>query len=79
MDNPDAAERVRARIYDQAKNLGDFAIGRPGKVAGTHEKLLSPLPYFLVYNIVQRANGREAVEIADIIHMARNWPEGEPP
>ncbi|HSK41452.1 MAG TPA: type II toxin-antitoxin system RelE/ParE family toxin [Arenibaculum sp.] len=42
--NPDAAERVAERVEEVAASLVDFATGRPGRVHGTYEKVVSGLP-----------------------------------
>lgn len=42
---PDAAERVADTIDRVVTNLGDMATGRPGRVAGTYEKVVPGLPY----------------------------------
>ena len=77
-DNPTAARRVAAVLYRTALALGDMPIGRPGRVTGTYEKLVTGLPYILAYVIVG-AGEREEVAIVRVIHTSRNWPaEGWP-
>lgn len=44
-ENPDAAERVAARIDHAGAALANFATGRPGRVTGTYERVLHHLPY----------------------------------
>lgn len=78
-DNVIAAERVADRIEQAAANLSDFAIGRPGRVSGTYEKVLPGLPYILAYEIISRPEGDETVAILHVIHGARDWPEGRWP
>ena len=73
-ENPAAAERVAARIDDAAANLGETATGRPGRVTGIYETVLSGLPYILAYEIVGQPEGDELVAILHVIHGARNWP-----
>jgi hypothetical protein len=46
-DNPQAARQMVACIRRSAENLGELAIGRPGRAAGTYEKTLSSLLYIL--------------------------------
>lgn len=72
-DNPQAARKVAARIQDAAIDLADQAIGRPGRVAGTYERVLSGLPYIVVYAL-SSTNGREIVAILRIIHSSQQWP-----
>ena len=73
-DNPDAAERVARRIDETARALGDFAIGRAGRVQGTYEKVVTGLPYILAYSLLEHADGTEQVAILHVIHTSRNWP-----
>ena len=77
-DNPAAARHVAAVLDRTALALGDMPIGRPGRVTGTYEKLVTGLPYILAYVIVG-AGEREEVAIVRVIHTSRNWPaEGWP-
>ncbi|MFZ4748475.1 MAG: type II toxin-antitoxin system RelE/ParE family toxin [Sphingomonas sp.] len=73
-DDPVAAARVVDRLRKAAAQLEDFATGRPGRVAGTHEKSVTGLPYIIAYEIVPRDAG-EIVAILRVIHTARDWPE----
>jgi plasmid stabilization system protein ParE len=72
-DNPSAARRVADRIRDTGVALGDRATGRPGRVAGTYEKLVVGLPYIVAYSIANKGDG-EVISILRVIHMARDWP-----
>ena len=78
-DDPDAAARVADRIETAGALLADFATGRPGRVHGTYEKVVSGLPYILAYEIVTRPDGGETVAILHVIHGARDWPAGRWP
>jgi plasmid stabilization system protein ParE len=73
-DNPDAAERVVDAIEDAGNRLGEFATGRPGRVTGTYEKVVTGLPYIIAYALTD-----EAVVIVRVIHTARDWLEEEWP
>jgi plasmid stabilization system protein ParE len=44
-------------------------MGRPGRVAGTRELALAPLPFIVVYRVREYR-----VEIARILHGAQRWP-----
>jgi toxin ParE1/3/4 len=69
-ENTSAALRVARRIYQGAASLTDFPLrGRPGRIAGTRELVISPLPYVLVYRIKDNF-----VEIARVLHGAQQWP-----
>ncbi len=46
------------------------ALGRPGRVSGTRELVVSGTPYIVPY----RVRG-ETVEILRVQHAARKWPE----
>ncbi len=46
-------------------------LGRSGRVPGTRELVLRPLPFIVVYRV--RRNG---VEILALLHGARKWPLG---
>ncbi len=77
-DNPDAARRAADRIRETGVALGKTATGRPGRVTGTYEKLVTGLPYIIAYAIGAKA-GRETVSILRVIHTARDWsPEKWP-
>ena len=77
-DNPFAAEKVVDAIDEAGDGLGHFATGRPGRVAGTYEKLVVGQPYLIAYAIKSRRDG-EAVSVLRVIHTSRDWPAGEWP
>ncbi len=70
-ENPVAATVVTERIIQQVEMLLNFSpgIGRPGRIAGTRELVISRTPYVVIYRI-----GTELVEILAVIHHARDWP-----
>jgi addiction module RelE/StbE family toxin len=69
-DNPAAAQRTARNIYGRAGLLKTNPwIGREGRVAGTRELPLPPLPFILIYRVTA-----ETVEISNIIHGAQVWP-----
>ena len=70
-DNPVAAARVVELILVAVKQLERFpAIGRPGRVPGTRELVVSGTPYIVPYRV--RA-GR--VEVLRVFHGSRRWPD----
>jgi toxin ParE1/3/4 len=70
-DSPTAATRTVQRIQVAVSQLRRYpAIGRPGRVMGTRELVVSGTPYIVPY----RVRG-ELVEILRIFHGARRWPE----
>jgi addiction module RelE/StbE family toxin len=69
-DNPSAAPGVAKTIYDGCASLEEFPYrGRKGRIQGTRELVLAPLPYIVVYRIKERA-----AEIVRIYHGAQDWP-----
>ena len=72
-DNPDAANRTLERLEDAGGRLLRFPrSGRIGQIAGTRELVVWRTPYILVYRI----RGHD-VEIAHVVHGARQWPPGK--
>jgi plasmid stabilization system protein ParE len=70
LDSLAAAQRVAKTIYAGAAALRTFPHrGRIGRVEGTRELSLPPLPFVIVYRVLP-----EAVEISNVIHGARRWP-----
>lgn len=68
--NPAAADRVAHSMYDSAASLESFSNrGRPGRIDGTRELVLAPLPFIVVYRVK-----RNVVEIARVLHGAQRWP-----
>jgi toxin ParE1/3/4 len=75
LDNPAAAQRVGRAIYNRLSMLGDFPqSGRIGRVEGTRELPLPPLPFIVVYRLFEYAN---VVEIVNVIHGAQRWPPAD--
>jgi toxin ParE1/3/4 len=75
-DNPAAAERVERRLVAAVASLAEQPRrGRPGRVEGTRELVIPPLPYIVIYRIVERPL-RPISEIAvmRVLHGARRWP-----
>ena len=70
-DDPGAAARIVERIVTSVERLGAHPVsGRPGRVPGTRELVVSGTPYLVPY----RVRG-ETVEILRVFHGARKWPE----
>jgi plasmid stabilization system protein ParE len=69
--NPVAADRVAATIDRSARRLGAMQTGRPGRVAGTYEKVVEGHPYIIAYVVT---DARDAIVILRVIHGARDWP-----
>lgn len=70
-DNPSAAKRIVARLWAVVKTLAKHPeVGRPGRVSGTRELIVSRTPFLVPYRIV----GSE-IQILRVLHGARQWPE----
>ena len=70
-DNPDAAARIVQRIAASVGRLATHpASGRPGRVPGTRELVVTGNPYIVPYRVSD-----ETVEILRVFHAARKWPE----
>ncbi len=46
-------------------------IGRPGRVAGTRELVLTDIPYIVPYRPTTAG-----IEILTVMHSAQRWPDG---
>jgi len=69
-DDPTASRNVAQKIWDSSQMLAlQPAIGRPGRVSGTRELLISGLPYILSY--IQKG---DAIYILRLIHSSMIWP-----
>lgn len=69
--DPEAARRVASAIVDAVERLTAHpAVGRPGRVPGTRELVVSRTPYVIPYRV------REGVvEILRVFHARRLWPD----
>jgi len=69
-DNPSAARETAERIYEAIGSLRTSpGRGRAGRIQGTRELVLAPLPWIVVYRVRE-----ETVEVARIYHGAQDWP-----
>jgi toxin ParE1/3/4 len=69
-NTPLHAARIVRTIYESPRQLLTFpALGRPGKVEGTRELVLTPLPYVVIYVL-----GMDIIHVARILHGAQKWP-----
>jgi toxin ParE1/3/4 len=68
--NPNAAELVSSEILRAVEGLLQFPKrGKPGRVKGTRELVVSGLLYVVVYLLAE-----ETVVILRVLHGAQNWP-----
>ncbi len=66
--DPQAAERVEARLRDAVELLARFpAAGRPGRIGGTRELVVTGTPYVIPYRVESGS-----VDILAIFHAAQN-------
>jgi len=69
-DNPTAARRVASRIWESSQMLAlQPGLGRPGRVKGTRELVISSLPYILPYS--QKG---DTIYILRVMHTSMMWP-----
>ncbi|MBX9911728.1 MAG: type II toxin-antitoxin system RelE/ParE family toxin [Beijerinckiaceae bacterium] len=65
------AERLTFEIEVRVARLADFPdMGRPGRVEGTREFVVTGTPYLIPYRV---RDGH--VEILAALHASREWPE----
>ena len=69
---PQAAARIIQRLARIAKDVLEAApdAGRPGRVEGTRELVVTRTPYIIAYEA-----DRDVVRIVSVIHSRRVWPE----
>ena len=69
--NPLAAIELDEKIEGQANMLLEHPkIGRPGRVPGTRELVISSSPFVLVY----RLKGTQRIEVLRLLHGSQLWP-----
>ena len=70
-DNPKAANRIAAALMDAVERLAELPnLGRPGRVAGTRELVVTGTPYVIPY----RVRG-DRLEVIAIFHGRQKWPK----
>jgi addiction module RelE/StbE family toxin len=73
-DNPAAARALHARIRASILRLADVPhLGRPGRVRGTRELVVTGTPYVVPYRVSE-----DTLQVLRVYHGARRWPEGFP-
>jgi addiction module RelE/StbE family toxin len=69
-DRPETARRSALEIVQSVDALDTFPNrGRPGRVEGTRELVLAPLPFIAVYEVHE-----EELQVLRILHGAQRWP-----
>ena len=70
-DNPRGAASVARRILDAAELLTTQPqIGRPGRIMGTRELVVSGTPYIAPYRV-----RRGTLELLAVFHGRQKWPD----
>ena len=70
-DHPQAAPRVAARILECVDLLaGRSHIGRPGRVLGTRELVVSGTPHVIPYRVKE-----DRLELIAVFHGKQKWPK----
>jgi len=70
-DSPEAATEVAQRILDAVDQLAQYPnLGRPGRLPGTRELVVSDTPYIIPYRV--RGN---RVELIAVFHGRQRWPD----
>jgi len=68
--NPDAADDAIYKIHAVIGTLSEFPeIGRPGRVLGTRELVISGSPYLTIYEVKRRN-----VHLIALLHGAQKCP-----
>ena len=70
-DNTHAAARIITKIRNSLTGLtANPSLGRPGRIDGTRELVITHTPYIVAYRIP----GNE-IQMLAVIHAARLWPD----
>jgi toxin ParE1/3/4 len=68
--NSKAAAAIVQAIHEAVNQLQPFpALGRPGRVIGTRELVISGTPYIVPYRV-----RNDEIQILRVFHGARKWP-----
>ena len=68
--HPQHRQPTMRRLYDRIRALKDTPyVGRRGRIEGTRELLFTPLPYVVVYRVVE-----ETIEVWRIFHTSQDRP-----
>lgn len=76
-DNPTAARRISARVFDAVEMLATFPFaGRVGREAGTREFAVPRSPFLIIYAIDEP---NAMLRIIAVYDGRRQWTEDFPP
>jgi len=70
-DNPNAADRIARALLEAVERLAELPnLGRPGRVAGTRERVVPGTPYVIAYRLRS-----DRLEIIAVFHGRQKWPK----
>jgi toxin ParE1/3/4 len=70
-ENSQAAQEVILKIQTAASQLENYPfMGRPGRVEGTREIVISNTSYIIIYRVKE-----EFVEILRVLHTSKRYPD----
>lgn len=71
-DNPAAAQKMALTIVEAVETdlPGNPRMGRPGRVNGTRELVITQTPYIVPYRIKA-----DTIQILRVYHGAKRWPD----
>jgi addiction module RelE/StbE family toxin len=68
--HPSFAHTTIRTLYEAARSLRRFPrLGRIGRIEGTREFVMAPLPYIIVYGVET-----DVVHIYRLVHGSQDWP-----
>jgi toxin ParE1/3/4 len=69
--NPEAAQRVVGKIIETIDLLSAHPdMGRPGRVGGTRELVVTGIPYIVAYRLKT-----SEIQIVTVLHASQRWPK----
>jgi toxin ParE1/3/4 len=69
-DNPKAANRMARALLEAVERLAELPnLGRPGRVAGTRERVVPGTPYVIAYRLRS-----DRLEVIAVFHGRQKWP-----
>ncbi len=74
-ESPIDAGRVATRVLKRVESLAVTSTGRPGRVSGTYESYVPRTSLIIAFELPDK--GR--LHILRLIHVKRDWREGEWP
>jgi addiction module RelE/StbE family toxin len=69
-NHPSLAHSTVRKLYESTRSIKQFPNqGRRGRLEGTREFLMVPLPHLVVYSVES-----EVVRILRVLHTSQDWP-----